>query len=74
MTELTTVLLTYFIMLGPQPGKQELTVATYKYSGMEQGLRTYAETYPKGLRLIVTQSFLIGTTVSKRYLQYGWEF
>lgn len=74
MTELTTVLLTYFIALGPAPGKSELVVATYKYSGAEKAMTAYGEQYPKGLRVLVTQSVLIGSMVTNRYLQYGWEF
>ncbi len=74
MQELTTVLLFWFIGLGPSQGKREAIVATYKYSGVEQSLRTYANTYPRGLRVIVTQSAVIGTAVSNRYVTYGWEF
>lgn len=74
MTELTTVLLSYYIMLGPMQGKSEFALATYKYSGMEQGLKTYSETYPKELRVLISHAFVIGSGISNRYIEYTWGF
>lgn len=74
MSELTTILLTCFVVFGPQQGKQEAALATYKASGLERTLTDYTNTYPQGLKFVVVQSVLISSVVTNRYVQYGWEF
>lgn len=74
MVEVTTVLLTYYLMLGPEPGKREAALATYKYSGLERSLETYSEGYPKSIRVLVANSVLIVSGVTSRSITYSWEF
>lgn len=69
------VLMVWFIMFGPQSGKQEAAMATYKASGTERMLQDYSNNkFSPGVREAFGNSFVIVNGITNHYLTYTWRF